>query len=583
LISNTDLTAIDSFAEVSNTLSAAVSSNTAAMDAEASTRLAADGSLASDLSAEISNREAAIFYEESVRSAWDATLATELSDEVVNRETAVSTEASLRVAADLSLAADLSTEVVDRTNAVSSEASLRVAGDNSIAANLSTEIVDRSNAVSTEASLRVAGDASVEANLSTEVARAQSAEGSLATTIANVISNSDPAALDSLVEIVNAFESADDDLNGAITSLATGLSTDISSEASARVSADASLASGLSTEISLTENKITELSTATSTTISSEVSDRIADVDAEESRAMSVETLLSNEIDSVWNYYDDVAIPSLESRDNSIAADLSSEVSARVAGDASLEVLVDEYFNDLQSYVDTEVVPSIENNISAEESARIEGDASLAADLSAEESARVAGDTSLAADLSSEIDGLADVDGATISLDSATNTIRLKEAIAAPASGMYTFNSDVEVSGALTVGGVNVMDEISAEISRAEAAEASLATQLSTDVSYLIANTDLTAIDSFAEVSDELDIIVNNFNNIYFQKASYTGAINGTNDAFTLTNTVRANSETVYLNGLLQEAGVDYTCDGNVVTFTSAPQTGDKVVIYGVY
>ncbi len=70
---------------------------------------------------------------------------------------------------------------------------------------------------------------------------------------------------------------------------------------------------------------------------------------------------------------------------------------------------------------------------------------------------------------------------------------------------------------------------------------------------------------------------------IYFKRASYTGAINGTNVEFQLETGTRAGSDTVYLNGLLQEADVDYTISAGVVTFTSAPQSGDKVVIYGVY
>jgi hypothetical protein len=196
---------------------------------------------------------------------------------------------------------------------------------------------------------------------------------------------------------------------------------------------------------------------------------------------------------------------------------------------------------------------------------------------------------------------LAEVDGTTIVLNGTTNEIELKEAIAAPTSGTRTFNSNVEVSGDLTVGGVNVMNSISSEvssrisgdaslasalsseISRAESAEDSLEVALSTEVSYLIANTDLTAIDSFAEISSELSTQVSDFEAIYFKKASFSGSINGTNAAFTLSASVRVGSETVYLNGLLQEAGVDYTVAGAVVTFGSAPQAGDKVVIYGVY
>jgi hypothetical protein len=124
---------------------------------------------------------------------------------------------------------------------------------------------------------------------------------------------------------------------------------------------------------------------------------------------------------------------------------------------------------------------------------------------------------------------------------------------------------------------------LSSEISRAEAAEDSLEIALSSEVSYLLANTDLTSIDSFAEVSDALAAQVSDFTAIYFKKATFTGLINGTNDQFTLSSSVRGGSETVYLNGLLQEAGVDYTVAGDVITFTSVPHTGDKVVIYAVY
>ena len=124
---------------------------------------------------------------------------------------------------------------------------------------------------------------------------------------------------------------------------------------------------------------------------------------------------------------------------------------------------------------------------------------------------------------------------------------------------------------------------LSSEISRAEAAEDSLEIALSSEVSYLLENTDLTSIDSFAEVSAALSAQVSDFQAIYFHKSSFSGAINGSNAEFTLSAPVRSGSEVVYLNGLLQEAGVEYTVAGSVVSFTTAPQTGDKVVIYGVY
>jgi predicted nucleic acid-binding Zn-ribbon protein len=49
----------------------------------------------------------------------------------------------------------------------------------------------------------------------------------LETSVANILSNTDPAALDSLTEVVAAFQAADSSLNGAITSLSTSLSARI--------------------------------------------------------------------------------------------------------------------------------------------------------------------------------------------------------------------------------------------------------------------------------------------------------------------------------------------------------------------
>ncbi|MFZ5985498.1 MAG: hypothetical protein ACOYWZ_00005, partial [Bacillota bacterium] len=60
-----------------------------------------------------------------------------------------------------------------------------------------------------------------------------------------------------------------------------------------------------------------------------------------------------------------------------------------------------------------------------------------------------------------------------------------------------------------------------------------------------------------------------------------SGAINGTNVTFTLANTPVTGTETVYLNGLLQEpgAGNDYTISGTTITYLSAPLTGDRLKV----
>ncbi|NBV28601.1 hypothetical protein EBS02_06250, partial [bacterium] len=130
---------------------------------------------------------------------------------------------------------------------------------------------------------------------------------------------------------------------------------------------------------------------------------------------------------------------------------------------------------------------------------------------------------------------------------------------------------------------VQLNDKINNETSRAEAAEGSLEAALSTEVANLLSNTDLTAIDSFSEVVDSLNSIENLITNEYFKKVVVSGLVNGTNKDFTLAAAVRTNSEAIYYNGLLQEAGVDYNMSGTTVSFTYTPKMGGKITAYGVY
>ena len=44
---------------------------------------------------------------------------------------------------------------------------------------------------------------------------------------------------------------------------------------------------------------------------------------------------------------------------------------------------------------------------------------------------------------------------------------------------------------------------------------------------------------------------------------------------FTFDNTILANTERVYINGMRLDRAVDYTVSGAVITFTDAPETGD--------
>ena len=241
---------------------------------------------------------------------------------------------------------------------------------------------------------------------------------------------------------------------------------------------------------------------------------------------------------------------------------VSEEASLRYEGDLNMG-----------NYVDTQLSSEISNREDA---------------MSAEESMRVEADASIAAELSSDIEALADVDGTTIVLNTGTNQIELAESIAAPASGIRTLMGELDIETILKVGGVDVMAEISSEISRAEAAEASIAEELSTEVSYLIANTDLGSIDSFAEMVSDLSSEVERAESaeasmtaIYAKHVGIESP-NGTKTLFVLGTPVRTGSELVYLNGLLLTPSEDYTMNGNDVEFSIAPAATDTISAYGV-
>lgn len=65
----------------------------------------------------------------------------------------------------------------------------------------------------------------------------------------------------------------------------------------------------------------------------------------------------------------------------------------------------------------------------------------------------------------------------------------------------------------------------------------------------------------------------------YITRETPSGSVNGSNTSYTLANTPVAGSESVFLNGILQEpgAGNDYTISSATITYLTAPATGDKI------
>jgi hypothetical protein len=405
----------------------------------------------------------------------------------------VSAEASTRVAGDASIAANLSSELVARASA-----------DTSIAADLSSELVARASAITSEASDRVAGDISLQNQIDF------------------ITSNVDAAAIDSLTEIVSAFQSADGDINGAITALSSTATSGLSTEVAARESADTSIAADLSSEL-----------VARASAIDNEASIRLA---GDESIAAD----LSSELVARASAIDNEASIRLAA-DTSLESALSSEISRAEAAEDSLEVALSTEVSYLIANTDltsidsfSEVVADLSTEVARAESA----EASIDSFIGFDEKGSAANDTySLYLDILAGNQTMIESNGYVWTTQDVNQEF-----------GPANYNNYLNFARYYFFNINKTM--LLQEVTRAESVELSLAT-------------DFTAI--------------------YFKKATFTGTIDNMNNQFTLASSVRGGSETVYLNGLLQEAGVDYTVTGDVIAFWNAPRTGDKVVIYAVY
>lgn len=180
-----------------------------------------------------------------------ASLTTTVKTDLVS---AINSEVGRSVAAELVLRTDLASEVTRAT-----------AAEDVLTTNLAQEVTDRAAAVAAEAT------------------RALAAEAALGVRVDNVLNNTDAVALNSLAEIVTAFQAADNDLNGAITTLAGAAGTDLTTEVTRATAAELVLTTDLASEVTRAtgvEGSLAALTSSVKTTlvaaINSEVADRIA-------------------------------------------------------------------------------------------------------------------------------------------------------------------------------------------------------------------------------------------------------------------------------------------------------------------
>jgi hypothetical protein len=89
----------------------------------------------------------------------------------------------------------------------------------------------------------------------------------------------------------------------------------------------------------------------------------------------------------------------------------------------------------------------------------------------------------------------------------------------------------------------------------------------------------LKKIDWTGEITDwsELSIVTLEDKVSFSDREEPFGIADGVNKNFILEFLPKVNSEHVYLNGLLQESGYDYTMDHNMIVFDEAPLEGMRI------
>jgi hypothetical protein len=398
---------------LSTTLNTRIDNVEASLTAETAARISADNTL-----------QSAITAEENARISGDNALNSALSTETAARIAAdlvlqgnIDAETASRIAGDATLTSALSAETAARiagdnalSSALSAETALRISADAVLTTNLALEVTRATDAeavlqdnINAEAALRIAGDAatltSANAYTNTEIlalidgaSSGYDTLGKLEEKISFIISNIDPAELDSLTEIVEALQNLEGDATAALNALATDLQAAIDAEIARAEDAEAALQFAINTE----EAARIAADTALSQSLSQEIL-----------RAQAAETVLTNNLAA--------EVTRAEAAEGVLRDDLNTEIANRIAGDAALQSALTSEINRAIS-AENQLAIAITNeetariaadlvlqgNIDAETAARISGDATLTSALSAETAARIAGDNALNSALTAE-------------------------------------------------------------------------------------------------------------------------------------------------------------------------------------
>jgi predicted nucleic acid-binding Zn-ribbon protein len=483
---------------VTTEISRAISAETSLaglIGAEETARIAADNALSARLTTEegnVDDLESGLAAEISRATAAEAANTIRITDEVTRATGAeaanaqsIQDEIAARAVADNQVRTDLGADIVAAEAAAKAHAEAQDAlmiGDATVDGTANNTVTDRiatakaeaitesSNSVAIENAARIAGDSDLNARVDAEIARATAEEGVLQGNIdaeevrataaeANlqsqvdfITSNTDPAALDSLTEIVSAYQASDSDMSALIASNTTAISV----EKNRAEAAEATLQSNIDTEAS---------SRATADTgLQSQIDQINVDIQVEKDDVLAeAKAYTDQEADA----HQAVAIAHADAQD------------AALIGDATVNGTGGNTITDRIATAKSQSIAHANTVVSAEEAARIAADTALSLrttvlegemddvealaaqneiDLRAEEVARASGDS----DLQAQVDAL-----------NANTTIEVDD-LQAQITAEVTRATGVEATNAAA---------IVTEQNRAQGVESSLQTQINTNIS----------------------------------------------------------------------------------------------------
>ena len=331
----------------------------------------------------------------------------------------------------------------------------------------------------------------------------------------------------------------------------------------------------------------------------------------EESRATAAEGVLTSDLSTEAS--------ARVAEDTSLLARINDEESARVAADGVLQGNIDVetgridailLASDADKDSFAEIVALI-NSVDTENDQAFAGYVlSNDAALAAETSSRVAGDDELTSDLSNEVSRATAAEG---SLGSALST-----EVARAESAETSLETELGVvEDNLNYNIKSFIGEFDKKLYEEKVERKSADDLLDGKIADIISNTDITSMDSFSEVSVEIeanfsdltaaikyeaeravsaegsietsvDNLSSNVENFILGRTPRMIGFNvppdGINDVFKAK--LENGTEIVFLNGLMLREGADYTklvgSKGPEFTFNSAPAATDKIDIYGV-